>query len=596
MLYFLLLMPLRGGAQQGGIQLSVILLDKDTAFLQDQQINYQKAHETSENLEKELQKIRLKLANRSFLASSIDSLRQDEKGYHAYLRVGEAYYWARLRPGNVDDKTLSKIGFKERLYNRKPFHYKELVTLLQNLQSHAENHGYPFVEVGLDSVEIEEGNSIRACLAMRKNLLITFDEIEIVGDSTKLSKKYLANYLGIRPDEPYSLELVRQIPARIRELSFVREARPAVISFRGNKATVNLFLRKKKASKFDFLVGVLPRSETTGSRVLITVDGMFSTQNLLGAGERIFIEFRQPRPGVQRLDLEFGYPYVLGMPFGVDGDFSLYKRDSTFMELEYDAGISYLFNARHYLKAFGHSKQSFLLEVDEERILQTRQLPENLDYRFTDFGLEHHIEDLDYRFNPRKGWSMTTRGSAGFKTVNTNNDILNIEDPLDPTFDTQALYDSLDARAVQYQITANLAGYLPFFPKQRGVFMLANKTGAILSSKPIFLNEQYRLGGTKTLRGFDEEAITASSYSIMTGEYRFIIGQNSNIFLFVDYGFVESRVGEDKIRDFPLGFGAGMTFDTKVGVFGISYAYGRQFGNPIDFRAAKIHFGYVNYF
>jgi len=59
---------------------------------------------------------------------------------------------------------------------------------------------------------------------------------------------------------------------------------------------------------------------------------------------------------------------------------------------------------------------------------------------------------------------------------------------------------------------------------------------------------------------------------------------------------MENRSVENDLRDQPFGFGAGMTFETRAGIFGISYALGRQLNNPIDFRTGKIHFGYVSLF
>ena len=49
-------------------------------------------------------------------------------------------------------------------------------------------------------------------------------------------------------------------------------------------------------------------------------------------------------------------------------------------------------------------------------------------------------------------------------------------------------------------------------------------------------------------------------------------------------------------HDNPFGYGAGITFETKAGIFSINYALGQQMGNPTDFRAAKVHFGIVNRF
>jgi hypothetical protein len=50
------------------------------------------------------------------------------------------------------------------------------------------------------------------------------------------------------------------------------------------------------------------------------------------------------------------------------------------------------------------------------------------------------------------------------------------------------------------------------------------------------------------------------------------------------------------VTDWPYGFGAGISFETSAGVFGVSLAYGKQLGNPIDFSAPKVHFGYVSLF
>ncbi len=46
----------------------------------------------------------------------------------------------------------------------------------------------------------------------------------------------------------------------------------------------------------------------------------------------------------------------------------------------------------------------------------------------------------------------------------------------------------------------------------------------------------------------------------------------------------------------PIGIGAGITFETKVGIFGFSLAVGRQRETTFDFRRVKTHFGYVSLF
>ncbi|WP_315820083.1 hypothetical protein [Paraflavitalea speifideaquila] len=45
-----------------------------------------------------------------------------------------------------------------------------------------------------------------------------------------------------------------------------------------------------------------------------------------------------------------------------------------------------------------------------------------------------------------------------------------------------------------------------------------------------------------------------------------------------------------------MGLGLGMAFETKAGIFNISYAAGKRDDAKFNLRQAKIHFGYVNYF
>ena len=125
----------------------------------------------------------------------------------------------------------------------------------------------------------------------------------------------------------------------------------------------------------------------------------------------------------------------------------------------------------------------------------------------------------------------------------------------------------------------------------QGGSMVNNGTGARL-----FRNEVYRIGGLKTLRGTDEAGIFASSYAIGTVEYRFLFEENSNFFVFVDQGWWEDQSVSPLLTDTPLGFGAGTSFETKAGIFSITYALGRQFSNPVELRGGKVHFGFSSLF
>jgi hypothetical protein len=79
-------------------------------------------------------------------------------------------------------------------------------------------------------------------------------------------------------------------------------------------------------------------------------------------------------------------------------------------------------------------------------------------------------------------------------------------------------------------------------------------------------------------------------------EYRYLIEENSFLFLFGNAAYYENKVTNRNISDLPYGFGAGLSFQTKPGIFSISYALGSQFGKQVEFRTAKVHFGITSLF
>ena len=316
--------------------------------------------------------------------------------------------------------------------------------------------------------------------------------------------------------------------------------------------------------------------------------------NQFGLGERIFIEFEQLRPETQDLELQFAYPYILNLPFGIDTKFNLYKRDTSYIDVISDLGIQYLFEGGNYLKAFWNRTSTNILNVNEGAILQSRRLPASLDVSNSTFGLEYNLQKLDYRYNPRKGWSLLVRGGAGLKQIKKNNTILNLEDPQDLEYRFESLYDSLNLNTFQYKFSSQIDGYLPVF--SNGVIKSGVRLGGILSESAIYQNEQFRLGGNRIMRGYDEETIFATRYAVFTLEYRLLLGQNSYLYTFSDYGYIVNKTSALNRIERPLGLGAGITFETGIGIFGFSLALGRLSDKSFDFRNTKTHFGYVSYF
>ncbi|WMX13847.1 BamA/TamA family outer membrane protein [Aureispira sp. CCB-E] len=583
--------------------LKMYSLDKDKRFFKKQRIQFEYELEDTAQIQNKLQDILKQLHAKAYLTASIDTFfRDDSTQFSAYLFVGERYEWANLKNGNVTDAFLAAVGFKERLYTDQPFYYKEVASLQEKLLIYLENHGYPFAQVYIDSVRIVE-QEVSARIYFEKGPLIFFDALKIVGKSrlpkqkrkkkVRITEGFVSSYLGIRKGKLYSEKLVQKVQNRMNALRYLTSYQTPYVIFRDNKAELNLFLMDRPSSKIDVLLGFLPSKDAVTGQQRFDFTGNIDIDliNPFGTGKRLQLKWQQLSLGTSDLLVRFAWPYLLKTPLGVDLSFKLYKRDSSYIDIITDVGLQYLFNGNSYIKAFWINTTTNLINIDTNLIRATRRLPSMLDIDNSSFGLEFYYDNLDYKYNPRKGFESKLVASFALKRIRRNNTIEEIENPLDTTFSYASLYDTIVTNTFQYRF---LAEHSQFFQLWKTSTLMARYRGGIILSKdPIYDNETYRIGGNKLLRGFDEEAILATWYNVLTLEWRFLFGRNSYAYLFGDVAYVQRNTISTQLNDFPVGFGVGVALETKVGIFALSYALGTQQGNPIIFNNSKVHFGYV---
>lgn len=518
-----------------------------------------------------LESFRSEMLNRGHLAFSVDSITESGDLWSVYTHVGRRFEWARLSPGNLDGATLGSIKFRDKIFFEKNMNPNQVYKLFESILEYNENNGYPFATVRLDSTEIDS-NRIKAKLYVDKKQLVEIDSV-IVRGSSKTHPVYFQNYLNIKPGMLYSEERISDADRRLKELAFIQPFRNTEVLFAKDQTKVTFYLNDRKASRFDGILGLQP-NETTGE-IGITGDVKLGLQNAFKRGETIILNWRRLQNATQDINVKFQYPYLFNTSFGADLGFSLYRRDTSFVQIRGNLGVSYLLNGTDYIKVFVEPRQS---NVISKSFVPSDGLANS---GITLFGLELESTKLNYRFNPTKGYYIFIRGAVGKRTIRKNPEL------------PQEIYEDIALQSTQWNGTGRAQLFVPITPRNT---VLAEFNGAIIQSPTMFFNELYRIGGMSTIRGFDEESIFASAYTIFTVEYRFLLEKNSNIFAFFDGAWYESDSRQDYIRDTPFGFGLGVSFETGAGIFSLTYALGRQMGNPVLLRAGKIHFGFTSFF
>jgi outer membrane protein assembly factor BamA len=519
----------------------------------------------------------LELQLRGFPAANIDSAVWEGDTCTAFVHVGRQLVFSRIDAGNVPEEILRRSGFRQRTFDGRPFRGERLVAVKRKLVGYYEDHGFPFAEVRLTDLSIAN-DSVSAALFLIKNQEFRIDSIVVKGKS-KIRENYLRNYLGIKRKERYNERKVSEISTRLREIPFVTETDKPQVIFNEETASIYLFLDKKRASQFDGILGILPDNANPGE-VLITGEITLKLLSALNRGELIDIQWRKMQARTQNLNIHLTYPFLFNTPFGLDGTFELYKRDSLFLNLKGVIGVQYHLVGNDHIKVFADLRSTDILARSTLTNAQTLN-PDNVDSRTQLYGFGYRMQRLDYRLNPRRGLDLYAEASAGNKRILFDSDV------------GETRYEGLKENNLQVNATLNANYFVPI--PNRSTILFGVKSGMMRSTN-LFESEMFRIGGLKSLRGFDEESIFASLYAIGTIEYRFLLNMDSYIFVFADGAYYENRAVNRRITDRPIGFGLGISFATKIGIFSLTYALGKQFDNPIDARAGKIHFGIVSFF
>ncbi|MCK4663056.1 MAG: BamA/TamA family outer membrane protein [Bacteroidales bacterium] len=560
-------------AQNNSYQLNIINCSEQ--YKHDKIISYQKNHSDSLSLVSYLDNYLQLYFKKGFLSASFDSIIYNNTNINAYLYFGQKYSWVNVSFDSIDDIIVRKTRIEKRKYSYQSINFSDIKKTNSRILEYCENNGYPFATITLEPLSFHN-NKIEANLQLNKNEYYVFDSIHIIGN-TKTSVTYIKKYLGIEKDKEYNEEKIKNISTRINELPFIRETKPYEIEFKKGKTDIKLYLENKKANRFNGIIGFLPDNETQ-NKILLTGELSLYLLNSFKKGELVSFTWKRTKVLSQDLTLNINYPYLFSTQFGVDFQLNIDKVDTLFLSVNSTIGLQYLINSRNYIAGYSDFYNSTLLSNE---MSQNGNELYNADIKSQLLGLGFRFEKLDYKINPRNGYFLEFKISNGIKRIIKNPDI------------DEDIYNDFDTKTNQSKGTLIFFLYKTIF--KNTVIKYQNNSGFINNSN-LFENELFKLGGLKTIRGFDEKSILASLFYINTLELRYIYEKNSNVYLFFDQCFYKKNIHAEKKSDEPLSFGIGINLETKAGIFTINYAVGKQMNNPFLLKSAKIHFGYLNYF
>ncbi len=502
------------------------------------------------------------LFSMGYLAATVDSV-SVQQSYTLYGALSEKYKW-----GSVSITPEVELLSRQSRSGLRHLHNQVISPLglqkgVERIIGHLENSGYPFGKVWFDSVQLN-GSGVNGSLRVSKGPYITFDTLVVKGN-VRVRRSYLAAFLRIRNGFAYSEQSVRNAEALLKTLPWATVIRTPEVEFVPRSARVYLYINKRRASRFSGVAGIQVDPET--SKLLLTGDINLKLVNLMARGETLALVWQALGGGAQRLDLNAVLPYIRGWQFGLDGRFSLYRRDSTYMN------INPVLKANFYINGF--SQFSVGVDMRKSIVLQKQVTLTLNGYTTSLYGVYYQFDNRGNDLLPSRGLMVNLSAKAGMRRVDAE------QSPsrttlFEPELNAEALVPLLRERIV----LKGFGGYKQLL-LQKG------------DSKSYQQNELYLVGGEGSIRGFDQGAIPVSAIAMAGIEVHYRPVPVIGVFTFADMALLRTISQSDFSDVTVTGVGFGLNLVAGSGVLKVSYALGNGLGQTYKLRDARVHIGWV---
>lgn len=479
------------------------------------------------------------------------------------LQLGKQYYWQDLDYESVPESFLP--------VNAPPSSYVELKNWMQQVISQAENSGYPFAQIQIDSLQRVE-NKLSGKISFDAGPLILWDSVEVQGN-TKTRPSYLQHLLKIRPGKSFSQKQLDEATATLLRFPYFMVTSAPSVSFHIRKARPIFSIKDRKLNTIDGIIGLLPNENDPG-KMLITGQFDLELYHLGGKGRDVALSWKRMNVETQSLDISAKESYLFNSQLDLSLGFSLLKQDTSFMNRVFKLEFGYQTSEAGYLRFFSKRQAADLISVSEYREVIT--IPKAADYRWNQYGVGGIYERLDSPFFPRRGFYLEGMFAAGNKRILQNTGI------------PELAYEGIAMNSPQYLAEAHFDQHVYVNPLW-GMWFRGN--AGFIKNKNLLLNDLFRIGGLNSLRGFNENFFYASRFGYVNMEQRLFFGENSFLLLFADLGILENPYFAAQI-DKPISFGTGVNLDTGTGLFQFIFGVGKSNQQPLQFSHSRIHFGY----
>lgn len=451
---------------------------------------------------------------------------------------------------------------------------------IERIQTFYSEHGYPKVEIEPKNIQLlPETSTINFDLNIREGGQIRIGDVKVSG-LKKTKTKVVLREIHVKPNDDFKQRDIDTSYRRLRNLGYFYQVDPHVLEAGATDDRINFHARVTEArtGQLSGVIGYAPPDSDADAAPQLT--GVFEARetNLFGTGRQVNFYWKS---GLLKI-LRFGYaePWIFGKPLTIGIEYGQVEQRTP---------------DRGQLQGFPNNASETVSEEQSGSMSGT-----------TNFGrVFEGILTLGYkRINvPTVGTSAVAPPTLDFQTpILSEASVISSTEPA-PYIGTKysvTLRLTRDTRdyflnptrgrrdSIAFEVSRSdfrlrkawlsLQQYFPTWRKQTVAVELHGAAAWGFTAQPasrsniaIPPTELFYLGGATTLRGYDEDWFSGPRRVYANLEYRFLVGPDSQIFVFTDVGAVTLMETPSVFDTLRVGYGFGARLESRGGILRINY-------------------------
>ncbi|WP_035668132.1 membrane protein [Flavobacterium sp. 83] len=526
-------------------------------------LKYNSNHKNTKSATDEINRISERLSKIGFIENKIvTTIKTKDSTYLTKLNLGNKIKSIRIYIGR--NTQLNNIVNPNKTTDTITLKYEETETFLNNTLKKLEENGFALAKLKLTNIQ-KKKKVLYADLESIPNKKRQLNSIEIKytekDNKTNFPKSHTNQINKKYKNKIFNKSTIEEIHNEFEKFRFITQVKYPEILLTKDSTKIYIYLEKRKSNTFDGFIGF---SNNDNKKIKFNGYLDIALENILGAGEEFSIYWKSDENKQKTFNTSIEIPYLFNSPLEIKANLAIFKQDSTFQNTKTSIDLGYLidYSSRIYM-GYQSTESSDIQNTNSE------QLSDYKNYYLTS-SFEYTKNDYNNIIFQKKSAFSTTIG-IGKRQINNQ---YATPKPI------KQFFINIDADHTFYLNRKNNINI-----KSQNYFLQSDK---------YIINELYRFGGTKSIRGFEENSLQANLFTSILTEYRYVLSTSLYLHSIIDYAIYTDKSTTDKSNQKTelIALGLGLGLQTKNGLLKFALASGNTKNQKLNFYNTIVHICY----